>query len=272
MPLSADTVPLSGEWHTYRIGGATAVSRNSATLAPGVRRHRSCYGLAWRPVIPWCQGILLAMLDIRDNLPLAFLGIAFVALASAIQCTSTTGDPATNSEAEAGGGTGQIGTDDSGTPMGCSKDNDCPLPPSTCEGNSTLVYYTDARCVQHQCQWQSQRQQGAACSGGGFLGTTTSAGSVVITMPDGQAGANFNDEASADAASDHAIVASPDAGECADDGGGCDVPASVCADARWLAFFTNGSCQDNRCQWQVAYRDCGDLGCNVRGCVMNVTK
>jgi hypothetical protein len=210
-----------------------------------------------------CEGIF-KMLRVRDNLPLALMGVAFVTLAAATQCTSTTGDPATNGEIEAG----HLGTDDSGTPLGCSKDTDCPLPPSTCDGPGTLVYYTDSRCVEHQCHWQSQTQQCPNCSSGGCLGTTTSAGIGNFMMPDSQVGAG----GALDAAADHPVIAFPDAGPCADDDAStCAVPSSVCVDNEWMAFFTNGSCHQNRCEWQVQYRDCGALRCLEGGCLLNVT-
>ena len=133
---------------------------------------------------------------------------------------------AANSEADAS----QMGTDDSGTPLGCAKDTDCPLPPiDSATGPTTLVYYTDARCVQHQCQWQAQMRQlpGGYCSTGGFLGTTTAGGAGVIPMSDGQAGL----ATIVDAAEDHPNIASPDAGACAEeDASSCAVPSSVCAD------------------------------------------
>jgi len=208
------------------------------------------------------------MRNIRDNLPLALMGMAFVALAAATQCTASSADPAMNSAANSEGDASQMGTDDSGTPLGCAKDTDCPLPPSKCDGPNTLLYYTDAKCVQHQCQWQTQKTTGAYCSTGGFPGTTTAGGGGVITMPDGQAGR----ATIGDAAEDHPIVASPDAGTCAEeDASSCAVPSSVCADQRWLAFFTNGSCHQSRCQWEVGYRDCGATGCQAGGCLLNVT-
>jgi len=208
------------------------------------------------------------MRKVRENFPLALMGMAFVALAAATQCTASSGDPAMNSAANSEADASQMGTDDSGTPLGCAKDTDCPLPPSKCDGPNMLVYYTDARCVQHQCLWQSQKQPGAYCSTGGFLGTTTAGGGGVITMPDGQAGV----ATLVDAAEDHPTIASPDAGACAEeDASSCAVPSSVCADDRWLAFFTNGSCQQNRCAWEVAYRDCGPGKCQLIGCVLNVT-
>jgi len=208
------------------------------------------------------------MRKIRDNLPLALMGMAFVALAAATQCTASSGDPATNDAVNNEADASQLGKDDSGTPMGCVKDTDCPLPPSKCDGPNSLVYYTDAKCVQHQCQWKSQRQAGGYCSTGGFLGTTTAGGEAFITMSDGQAGV----ATLADAAEDHPNIASPDAGTCADeDASSCAVPSSVCADDRWLAFFTTGTCQQNRCTWEVDYRDCGSGKCQSNGCVLNVT-
>jgi hypothetical protein len=213
------------------------------------------------------------MRKLRDNLPLAILAIAFVALALATQCTSATGDPSSDQ-----GGAGQVGRDDSGTPLGCSKDADCAPPPSTCEGPGTLVYYTDGKCVQHLCQWQTSKIgcPGSSCFLGGCSGTTT-AGS--FGGYGGQAGDNnVGVEAGeaqdpSDAPIDHATVGAPDAGSCTEgnDASTCVVPPSVCADERWLAYFTNGSCRQNRCQWQVLYRDCGALGCGVGGCILNVT-
>src|SRR5258706_4963012 len=141
------------------------------------------------------------MRKIRDNLPLALMGMAFVALAAATQCTSATGDPSANGESDAG----QVGTDDSGTPLGCGQDTDCSLPRSTCEG-SMLVYYTDPKCVQRKCQWQLQKQEGPYCSSGGCLGTPTSGGAGIITMPDGQAGVGFNADASMDVTEDRPNV------------------------------------------------------------------
>src|SRR5258708_7813771 len=126
------------------------------------------------------------MRKVRENLPLALMGMAFVALAAATQCTMSSADPAMSSTANSEADASQMGADDSGTPLGCAKDTDCPLPPSKCDGPTTLVYYTDARCVQHQCQWQSQSQSypGAFFSAGGVLGTTTAGGAGVITMSD----------------------------------------------------------------------------------------
>jgi len=162
--------------------------------------------------------------------------------------------------------------DDAGAPIPtpCNEDYDCSLPASRCGSPQELDYYTEARCVNGLCSWQRQTM-GCSCYAGGCQGTTTDSASIIVPIDGvgGQAG-----QIDLDAPIDHAMVAAPDAGSCipGDDASACAVPPSVCTDDGWLAYFTNGSCQDNVCQWEVAYRDCHGLGCQAGGCILNVTK
>ena len=76
-----------------------------------------------------------------------------------------------------------------------------------------------------------------------------------------------------DAAPDHATVPLPDGGSCSgDDANVCELASSVCADDRWLAYFTNATCAEGRCRWDIGYRDCGSVGaCVGHGCRLNIT-
>jgi hypothetical protein len=163
--------------------------------------------------------------------------------------------------------------------VGC--DTSCSLPPSTCEVD-TLVYYSDGVCLQHQCHWQVHRMQcpglNASCFSGGCSSTDTS-GSFgghggQVTGIDVDVEAAQSPEPPSDAPIDHAVVAAPDAGSCTegDDASTCVPQPSVCADERWLAYFTNGACHQNRCLWQVEYRDCGIASCRDGACLPNLTR
>jgi hypothetical protein len=213
--------------------------------------------------------MLSSIRTIRNNLPLAVLGAAFIALAFATQCSSeSVGSKAADDPMDAS----QPGVDDSGAPMiACFNDIQCPLPPSTCENGNTLVYWTRGICVDQKCQFERARQACSNCMAGGCLGTTTASG-VPIFMSDGQAGAAGNGGVS-DATIDHATIAPPeDAGRCIDqDASTCVLPASICADELWLAYFTDGQCQEGHCHWRVAYRECGGRGCQDGACVQNFT-
>src|SRR3954454_8044724 len=90
------------------------------------------------------------MHKMHDNLPLTLVGIAFVTLTLATHCSS----PSVHDQGET-----DAGPPDARpplTPQGCTKDTECSLPPSTCDG-VFLVYYTNAKCVQRQCQWEIAR-------------------------------------------------------------------------------------------------------------------
>jgi hypothetical protein len=159
----------------------------------------------------------------------------------------------------------------------CNSDQECSLPPSQCGSNGDLIYYNDARCVSHACQYQEQRMScAAACSSGGCFGTTTSGNFVQPTGAGGAAGqGGVKDTAELDATAEHVEVLPPDGGVCSgEDASVCQTPPSRCADTRWLAYFTNTSCDDaGACHWEVGYKDCGDLGCqDPGGCRLNITQ
>jgi hypothetical protein len=154
----------------------------------------------------------------------------------------------------------------------CDRDNVCflPMPASTCESPTTLVYYSNARCAADRCQWQKFTLS-CPCFGGGCQSSTASDGGINVVVPDVAAGSGGN--MLDDAAPDHGMVAVPDGGSCSDeDASVCEIPASMCADNQWLAYFTNVTCAAGQCRWEVAYRDCGGRGCAGNGCIPNFTK
>jgi hypothetical protein len=187
---------------------------------------------------------------IRRNLPLALLGVSFLLLGLTTQC----GSPQPTD------GTGTRST------LGCSNDGDCQLPASTCGAPNELDYSTDPKCVNGECQFTMASRECACYSGGCQFNET-----VGVIDVDAFGGPPSPEP---DASDDHSTVASPDAGECSadTDASACVTPPSVCVDVHWMAYFTNAACSQSRCQWDVAYRDCGGLGCSNGGCVMNVTK
>jgi hypothetical protein len=188
---------------------------------------------------------------VKKNLPLALLGIAFVSLALATHCGSSP-EPTSPSETVS---------------SGCAQASDCKLPPAKCASSIELQYSTDPQCVGGQCRFTMASTNCNCVSDGCQFNET-------IGVINDEGGFPFPDPGDPpDAPQDHAMVSSPDAGTCEADGdaSACVTPPSVCADQRWLAFFTNGSCIEHQCEWQVAYRDCG-LGCANGGCIMNITK
>jgi hypothetical protein len=200
--------------------------------------------------------------QLLENLPLALVGGAFLLLVSATQCTQN----------DAGA------TNDTNPPTAtpCNYRQDCPLPASRCVSANELHYYSSPQCESGHCAWITEVTH-CPCYSGGCQGTTTA--SMSLAGSGGQIGGPYIDvEAGespglSDAAIDHALVAAPDAGSCdGDDASACAMPHSVCADDRWVAYFTNGVCQQNVCQWEVNYRDCNVRGCNAGGCILNVTK
>ena len=53
----------------------------------------------------------------------------------------------------------------------------------------------------------------------------------------------------------------------------CAPPASVCIDSQWLEYFTDGHCVGDKCEYTVAFVDCGMPGyaCINGGCQYNFT-
>jgi hypothetical protein len=204
--------------------------------------------------------------------PLITFGLVFGALALVTRCGSS--DSAAPEQDAGVSSTNSCETD--GT---CSS-----LPASTCNaGGTALLYYTDPKCVLGRCQWQQQTMACPCADGGCRFSSTT--GSATISEPadgavDGaiegaerDASAHHIIDGSDDAALDHVTVGLPDGGSCSgDDAGTCQLPPSLCADDRWLAYFTNATCVDGRCRWDVGYRDCDALSCVGGGCQLNVTR
>ena len=78
-------------------------------------------------------------------------------------------------------------------------------------------------------------------------------------------------DATFDVGPDHAVIDPPDGGSCSpDDASACELPRSVCADDRWLAFFSNGRCVEGTCRWAVQYMEC-PAKCVSHGCTTNFT-
>jgi len=149
----------------------------------------------------------------------------------------------------------------------CDRDEACPPPVSTCD-SPTLASFWSAKCVEGHCQSQEVLVS-CPCFDGGCQSSTTSDGGINVVVPEAAAGSTGDD-----AAPDHAIVPAPDGGGCSgEDAGICEVPQSVCADDRWLAYFTNVTCVAGQCRLDVAYRDCGGRStCADHGCVRNFTR
>jgi len=184
---------------------------------------------------------------IRKNLPLALFGVSFLLLGLTTQCGSPKPTDSTGSRQ-----------------AGCLGESECQLPESTCGAPNELDYFTEPKCINGQCQFTMATME-CNCYNGGcqFNGTV---GVIDVDAFGGPPGPQ------ADASDDHPTVAPPDAGQCSADASVCVTPPSVCVDGRWLAYFTNATCSQSQCQWDVDYRDCGGLGCSNGGCVMNVTK
>jgi hypothetical protein len=217
------------------------------------------------------QGIMRTKL--QATLPFFIVATGWAAVPLASHCTTSaqTDDP-NNAPSTGGGHVSTEGGVVSGGP--CTRDQECLLPSSKC-GEGGLIYYTDAKCVSGACQYQEQVMGClGSCAPGGCFGTTT-AGSF-LPLDDGAAGqGGGNVEVNLDAATEHAEILPPDGGVClGEDASVCKTPPSRCADARWFAYFTNTSCGDaGECHWEVAYKDCGQLGCgDPGGCRLNVTK
>lgn len=190
--------------------------------------------------------------------PLIGFGVFFAALSLMTRCSSS--NSAARFDQEAGVSSAEA----------CGQDGDCSLPPSNCNAEgSAIVYFTDPKCAEGRCQWQRQTMA-CPCAGGGCRFSTTTGSAMMPGPADGAAGGAA--EASDDGAPDHAMISIPDGGSCAaSDAGVCGLPPSVCADNRWLAYFTNATCVEGGCRWDVAYRDCGAIGCVNHGCNLNIT-
>jgi hypothetical protein len=213
---------------------------------------------------------------LRAHFPLVCLGGLFLVL-SAAHCTSeSTENPPPNPSNDAGKGGAAL---DGASPRPCFLDNDCPLPPSTCQTGNELAYYTHPRCVASQCEWTREIRSCPSCYNGQCNVTTTAGGFPGTGGNGGAGGLITTTDAASDSSEvrpwDAATIDPPEGGVCeADaeaDGGDCPLPPSVCADYQWLAYFVNPRCSTiGRCEWEVQYRRCIGI-CRGNTCTTNVT-
>lgn len=137
-------------------------------------------------------------------------------------------------------------------------EKNCPLPAPMCDGATTLAFLTDAKCVNFNCQWTRRTR---ACAHVCTSGACDPAGDA--SNRDRDAGTQCTALASnADATSGDAR---------ADAARGCDIPRSVCIDARYLLYFADSHCEFGTCRSVAMVRECA-AGCVDGACEYNLTR
>lgn len=113
----------------------------------------------------------------------------------------------------------------------------CPLPPSACESDWTLAYYTDPACPSGSCQWtQHVRACDTPCVNGWCAPPKAA---------DGAAAAEACTSVEA---------------------GACPLPQSVCLDMWELLYFANPQCVAGECRSEADIEHCNN-GCTNGACM-----
>jgi hypothetical protein len=206
-----------------------------------------------------------ALCAVHANAPLLSLGV-LLALSLLTRCSphNQSGAVSTSGPGGAGGAGNAAATECSPATV----DRDCPLPPSTCSDEFTLVFYNSPTCVGGVCQWQGAAAAcpGETCSNGACGGlrapTGGSGGGTSSAQDAGVGGQPFAT----------CTVNPGDSGAAGDSSASCELPSSVCADSDTLLYFTNPHCVQGACQADVHSESCGPSGCSNGGCYIVPTK
>ena len=211
---------------------------------------------------PKIERLRRSRVTLRANAPLLVLGVLLTG-SLLTHCSGHTDQAAITTPDASAGASGSINV------SGChpaTAAGDCPLPASTCSDPQTIAYYTNAACVAGKCQWtRATMACPGYCSGGSCAFSTT----TVVGPPPEDSGIPGTDSG-IDAGAPLATC-DEDAGD-AGDAGTCELPPSLCADARTLLYFTNPACVKGVCRTEVHSQVC-EMECVNGGCrIPSVTK
>jgi hypothetical protein len=205
---------------------------------------------------------------LRANAPLLVLGVLLTG-SLLTHCSGHTDQAAATTPDASAGASGSIAVS---VCHPATTARDCPLPASICSDPQTISYYTDAACVAGKCQWMRATMACPGyCSGGSCAFSTT----TVAGPPAEDSGIQGTDSG---------IDAGAPLATCDEDAGGagaagesggsrtCELPPSLCADARTLLYFANPACVKGVCKTEVHSQACA-TECVNGGCLApSVTK